>query len=194
MPQHGRQYRGSSKGDSTESTWFDRFVERVQGDPALRQPRTEGYFSRPIAPAPVPVLFGVVLFSIVMLAAVADQFRNDYLASGACFLVLLTGAAALDVTGRRRAVRDPSPLYRPDGLPSGSQRLKVTLVLTTFSAVITHALITVKPGEWGSPLPYFYAAAFLFLVMPQYLARREVRQSARLTPDGEKDSGPRFSR
>jgi hypothetical protein len=146
-----------------------------QGNPGSR-----GYFSRPLAPAPLSALVGTSLFCAFLLLAAAG-IENDTFASIACFLVLLSGAAMLDVSGRKAAERNPNPLFSPQSLPSEKTKLKPLMVLATLAGLIAYAIATAKPDEWGSPFPYFLAAGFLFLVMPQLLAHRVVRRNSALS-------------
>lgn len=161
-------------------------TKRAKGTSSWVRQSSDGYFSRALAPAPFLVLTAVVAGAVLLLTAAAKEVSNDYLASASCFFVLLGGAAVLDYTGRRRARESPHPLYKPDGLPYERTPIKPLLVLTTLLAVIVYASVNVEPGEWGSPLPYFLGAAFLFLVMPQLLARRFVRQFDRRAAEREK--------
>jgi hypothetical protein len=50
----------------------------------------------------------------------------------------------------------------------------VSVVLTLVLLVLITS-ITVRPGQNVSPFPFFLAAGYLFLVLPQALARRAIR-------------------
>lgn len=140
---------------------------------------TPEYFSRPLAPAPRAIFAAVVVVAIGLLYSVSENVSNDYLQAFSCFMVLASGAIVFDYTGRRHASRHPDSIYKPDGLPTGSPRIKAIIVIVTLFWLIGYVTPRAEPGNWGSPMPYFLAVGFLFLVMPQLLARREIRLTRR---------------
>ena len=140
------------------------------------------YFERPLAPAPTPVLGSVVAAVAILLAVVAAAITNDWAAVASCTAVIGLGAAALDVAGRKRATREPDSLYTAQRLPSEKTRLKPAIVSLTLLVVVFYAGATVRPNIRPSPLPYFLAGAFLYLVLPQLLARRVLRKRATSAP------------
>jgi hypothetical protein len=160
----------------------DRVVKFVRGDESKYQPkpRTSGYFARPLAPVQWPVLVGVCAFVTVMLAFIAAGFTNDYIRAFGCFLAIMAGAAIVDSVGRNRAEKHPDPRYRNDKLPvsPNDNRLKAILGVTTLCILIGFVTGTATAGTYGSPMPYFLAAEFLVLIMPQLVAYRAMRVTA----------------
>jgi hypothetical protein len=189
----GKKRTVKSQPQSTGVT--DRVVKFVRGDETkyAPKPRTSGYFSRPVAPVTWPVLLGVCALVTVMLGFVAAGFTNDYVRAFGCFLVIMAGAAVVDGVGRKRAEKHPDPRYRPDKLPVGAHdnRLKAILGFTTICLLVGYVTGTASAGTYGSPMPYFLAAEFLILVMPQLVAWRAMRVSS---PTASKKSQKKSSK
>jgi hypothetical protein len=135
---------------------------------------TESDRARLVAPAPIKVLAGVVFLCVVGLLASA-RLPEDWMAVAGCIVVLSSGAVVLEYTGRAEAARHPHPLYEPGRLPSDSPRLKVVSVVLVLVILVLVISASVRPGQSASPFPFFLAAAYLFLVLPQVLARRALR-------------------
>jgi hypothetical protein len=131
--------------------------------------------TQPVAPASWKVLGGVVFLCTVGLL-VSAVLPSDILAIAGCVVTLTVGALVLDVHGRRRAAAHPHPLYEPVRLPSDSPKLKVAVMVMTLMALVAVISLTVGPNRQPSPFPFFVAAEWIFLVLPQGLARRAVRR------------------
>jgi len=123
------------------------------------------------------VLVGVAALGTLLLLGASRAFTNDWLAVVGCFAVLGLGAVALDVTGRRAAVVAPDPIYVSSKLPYERTRLKPFAVVATLIVLVVVVTASARPGKEASPFPFFAAAAFLYLVLPQLLARRAVRRA-----------------
>lgn len=119
---------------------------------------------------------GVSVLAVILLAG-ASLFENDFVAAFGCFLVLGSGAAVFDYTGRKKAAKNPDPIYKNNSLPSEKSSLKPILVGIVLFSLAVYASKTATPNDFGSPFPYFLATAFLFLVMPQMVAYRTIRKA-----------------
>ena len=118
--------------------------------------RATGHDARPLAPAPMPALVGVVAL-VTLLSVAAGRMENDYFAVASCTAAIITGTIILDRTGRERAEREPHPLYQADKLPSEKTLLKPVLVGATLVALIVVAGFTADAtgrswtALWQSP-------------------------------------------
>lgn len=130
---------------------------------------------QPIAPAPGRLFAGVVFFCVIGLFAAA-RLPFDWLAIIGCIAVLTTGGLILERAGRSRAKREPHPLYVPGRLPSDSPKLKIVAIAVTFVLLLLVLSVSVQPNIRTSPFPFFLAAGYLYLVLPQALARRALRR------------------
>jgi hypothetical protein len=128
---------------------------------------------RPLAPAPLPALAGVVALVVGASLAVTRLVANDWVAVFAFFAALALGAVVLNRLGRERAERQPHPLYRADRLPAdrSSGRVRFAAALVTLVALVVYVTATARPDEYGSPFPYFLAGTLLYLVVPQLSSR-----------------------
>jgi hypothetical protein len=127
-----------------------------------------------VAPAPGRMLAGVVLLCSLGLLA-SSALPADWMAVAGCIIVLTSGALILEYSGRAVAERHPHPLYLRGRLPSDSPRLKTGVVVATLAVLVAVTSLTVPPEGFVSPFPFFVTAEFLFLVLPQLLARRAIR-------------------
>lgn len=139
------------------------------------------------------MLAGVAVLVALLLTG-ASTLSNDWLAVAGCFAGLGAGAAILDAMGRRRAVQHPHPLLQTARLPSAKTRLKPAIIGATLLALVLYVTANARPGEHASPLPYFLAAEFLYLVMPQLLARRLLRSGAPADAEPEAERAARRPR
>ena len=126
-----------------------------------------------------PVLAGVVVLASAATFAIAELIKNDWVLVFAFVGVMFVAASVLNHFGQVRAQNEPHPLYKASRLPvDGSTRwIRPILVVTTLILVMLIVFATARPGERGSPLPFLYAAEFLYLVMPQITARIAVRRN-----------------
>lgn len=124
----------------------------------------------------MPVLAGVVIVVTFLLYGAATKFENDWVAVFACLGVLGISSIVLDRAGRNAAIRHPHPLWYDQRLPYEKSILKNIVVLVVLLIVILSAVETsvetAGTSSYGSPFPYFLAAGFLYLVVPQVFARR----------------------
>ncbi len=134
--------------------------------------------SRPLAPAPWPVFAGVVALASFLLFAASSRATSDWGAVFGCLGILAGAAYVLDRSGRAEAAKRPHPLYS-DRLPSEPSKLKIALVLLVLAGLVMFATLTATSTSFGSSFPYFLAAGFLFLVLPQLMARRVIRRHDR---------------
>lgn len=118
---------------------------------------------------------GVVLFSLAGLL-VAASLENDIQAVIGCVVVLSIGVFILDKAGRKQAALKPHPLYAPGRLPSDSPKLKFLGLIMTLVFLVIALSLTTRPNEDPSPYPFFLAAAWVMLILPQALARRAIRR------------------
>lgn len=129
---------------------------------------------QPVAPVSGRLLAGVVLLSMVGLL-LAAMIPSDVAAIAGCIAVLLAGGMFLDKKGRERAVQSPHPLYEPGRLPQSSPKLKVLAMVMTLVFLVLILGVTAGPDRAPSPFPFFLAAGWIYLLLPQLLARRALR-------------------
>lgn len=127
------------------------------------------------------MLAGVVALGIPLLYAAVNLSANDWIAIFGGMAVLVSCSAMLDFAGRKEAQRKPRSDYDPLHLPGHRSPLKPILTVATLLALIAWAILTANPLDtsYGSPMPYLLAAGFIFFVMPQLLARVEMRRASR---------------
>lgn len=121
------------------------------------------------------ILGGVVFLCLVGLLA-ASKLTNDWVAVAGCIVVVSCGAIVLEYSGRAEAQRHPHPLYIPGRLPSDSPRIKLVSIILTLALLVMVVSVSVQPGQQASPFPFFLAVGYIFLVLPQVLARRAIRR------------------
>ncbi len=126
---------------------------------------------RPLAPAPLPVLAGVFVASLPASLLISEALDNDWLRIFLFLGLMGACAVALNKAGRQAAEQDPHPLWFDQRLPTEKSFLRVALISLTLIAITVTAIVTAKPDSFGSPFPYMAAASFLYLVVPQLIAR-----------------------
>jgi uncharacterized membrane protein YfcA len=142
-----------------------------------------------VGPVSGRVLAGVVFLCFVGLFA-SSVLPADWMKVAGCIVVLSSGGIILEYSGRSVAERKPHPLYQRGRLPSNNPKLKAFLVVTTLSILIGITSATVRPDGFASPFPFFVAGGFLYLVMPQILARQAIKEfDSQLTQDQDDGAG-----
>lgn len=150
--------------------------DRERHDGPIGEPPSN---ARPLAPAPLPMLAGVVALSTAATVVLNALIANDWVLIFGFVALMFIAASTLNHFGQVRAQSEPNRLYNAYRLPvdSSTRWIRAAFITTTLIVVIGVAAITAKPGETGSALPYLLAAEFVYLVMPQLTARIAVRRS-----------------
>lgn len=129
-----------------------------------------------VAPVSLRLLVVVVFLCSGGLLASAKA-PNDWIAITGCTVVLTIGFLIFEFAGRKEAERHPHPMYEPGRLPSPeSKKTRFFAMVLTTSVLIVVVALTVGPNREPSPFPFFLAAAYLFLILPQTQARRAVKE------------------
>jgi hypothetical protein len=129
-----------------------------------------------VAPVSKRLLVGVVVLCAGGLLA-SSRASNDWVAIAGCTLMLTIGFLIFEFGGRKEAERHPHPMYEPGRLPvPEDKKTRIFAMVCTASVLIVIVAATVGPNREPSPFPFFLAAEYLFLILPQTQARRALKE------------------
>ncbi len=134
--------------------------------------------NRPLAPAPVPVLAGVVASALLIAYLISIRAGNDWLAVFAFVGTVGLASIILDRAGRAEAVKHPHRLYTGKRLPTEKSFLRTAMIAATLLITLAYIVATADPAKRSTPTPYFVAVIIIYLVIPQIVARRVVGRDA----------------